>query len=238
MVAGIVGGKSDRNVTTAEGRRSEGGEVRGRDLTATGESKVSEPVDEGIIDLVLGKTGSDRGIGGTIDGEYFSILDREGGRTIGGSPTGIGCGEVDSDRTSTRIGGIESGQVGGVHDASTGESKLVDPVLEVGIDGCLRKTITQIDIGGAGDGDRRWLGYGKGSGAIGGITTSIVGREGDGDGSSTRVGRREGRQIGGIDITATGEGKLADPGIPGVVYVLLRGTERCIVIRRTGYGQR
>ena len=78
MVAGIVGGKSDGDVTTAEWRRCKGGEVGGRDLTATGESEVSEPVDKGIIYLVLGKTWSDRGIGGTIDGEDFSILDGKG----------------------------------------------------------------------------------------------------------------------------------------------------------------
>ena len=75
------------------------------------------------------------------------------------------------------------------------------------------------------DGNGRRIRHGKGSGAGLRLSTGIGSDKINHNGSPTRVGRREGRQISSIYITATGEGELVNPIVPLVDNILLRGTK-------------
>ena len=137
MATGIVGVVVYGDATSTERRCVEGGQIGigGEATSIVGE--VSEPVDESGIDLCLGEAIADGGIVGTSYGERIGWIHGEGSGARSGLPTGVGGIESDGDTTSAGVGWGERGQVGGIDIAPTGEPKLADPSVEVGLDGCL-----------------------------------------------------------------------------------------------------
>ena len=178
---------------TTERRSGQCSQIGSSGLTAAREGKARQPINEGIVDLRLGQAIANGGIWGTIGIKQLWWVDgKKSGATLRRT-TSIVSHKSNHDRTTTRIRSNKRGQIGGVHIASAGESKLVDPVIKDGLNGGLRQASTQINISGTGDGDRcRWTDD-KGSGAVIRRTACIGGHKADGGSSPTGVRRLKSR---------------------------------------------
>ena len=134
MTAGIIGVVVDGDGTSTERRCAEGGQIGigGEATSVVGE--VGEPIDESGIDLSLGEASTNGGIVGASYGEWIWRIHGEGSGTGNGLTAGVGSGEGNGYGTSARVGRGECGQVGSIYIASSGETKLGDPVVPFVID--------------------------------------------------------------------------------------------------------